>query len=173
MMILVTILVSSSVLCLFFYFTDNQRKNDNGNVVLMTFGVFCSQGMNTLPKSMSAKIAIFMVLMTGLVLNASYSANLTSFLFVKKVQVPFTDLKSLYHETDFSVGSVSGSSWQAHVKNHAEESIVDWFNLLESRIKAVNYVPEGIEQMMFDSSSFSFFAARLSPSFRGIFMISN
>ena len=108
--------------------------------------------MNTLPKSMSAKIAILMVLMTGLVLNASYSANLTSFLFVKKVQVPFTDLKSLYHETDFSVGSVSGSSWQAYVKNHAEESILGWFNLLESRIKTVNSVPEGIEQMMSDDN---------------------
>ena len=148
-MILVTILISGVMACLFFHFTcSNQEPVDNSMVIFMTFGMFCNQGIYILPNSMNAKLAIWWLLFAGLVLNASYSANLTSFLFVKKVKVPFTDLQSLASNTDYKVGSVAGSNWQAYLRDHTDASVK---KLYKSRYLSVNSVSEAVEKMLQDS----------------------
>lgn len=68
------------------------------------------------PKSASGRVFLLTFLVAGMVLNASFSANLMSTLSSKKIRFPFSDIDSLYRQTDFQVLSLFSSAFDEDFK---------------------------------------------------------
>ena len=62
----------------------------------------------------SAKTLKITILFTAIVIVTAYSANLTSHLSIKTLDLPFHDMESLYYKTNFRIGSVGDSSYEVH-----------------------------------------------------------
>ena len=60
-------------------------------------------GASNEPVRNSTRIAFLVVIILSMVLYNSYAAFLTSFLAVKKVELPFKSLEEMYYNTDFKV----------------------------------------------------------------------
>lgn len=79
-----------------------------GMMFMYPIRMLCSQGSEQNASCLPTRIVLIISLTASLVLNASYSANLTSYLFNKKVPVPFTNLEDL-KETSYLFGTIDGS----------------------------------------------------------------
>ena len=66
------------------------------------------------PESTATRIAFLTTFVGGLLLYASYSASLTSFLAIVQVAYPFVDLSSLYYQSDYKIGSVGGTAMDTY-----------------------------------------------------------
>ena len=63
------------------------------------------------PHRGATRVAMFSILLAMVVLFASYSASMTSVLSVFKLTMPFTDLPSMYRDTDYKIGSVKNTAF--------------------------------------------------------------
>ena len=79
--------------------------------ILISIGLLCSQGNTYEIPKLSAKIVLLVILVCSLVLNASYSANLTSLLYAKKLVLPFRDQESLFYESKYDIGTVRDTTY--------------------------------------------------------------
>ena len=68
------------------------------------------------PENTATRIAFLTTFVGGLLLYASYSASLTSFLAIVQVAYPFVDLSSLYYQSDYKIGSVGGTAMDNYFK---------------------------------------------------------
>ena len=84
-------------------YVDIEYPNNFGiNVALfLSFSSLFQKGTDFEPKRFSTRIATITIFFATLVVFASYSASLTSFLAVFKISLPFTDLESLYYRTNY------------------------------------------------------------------------
>ena len=62
------------------------------------------------PENTATRIAFLTTFVGGLLLYASYSASLTSFLAIVQVAYPFVDLSSLYYQSDYKIGCIGGTA---------------------------------------------------------------
>ena len=56
-------------------------------------------------------MAFFSSFAFGLIVYASYSASLTSFLAVFKLKMPFVGLRDMYENTAYRLGSLPGTAY--------------------------------------------------------------
>ncbi len=74
------------------------------------------QGTPEEPWKISSRIVFFSAFASSMVLYASYSASLTSFLAVKKYSLPFTDYKSFIEQSDYKIFQVPGAHYDDYYK---------------------------------------------------------
>lgn len=98
--------ITFNKLCAYF---ESRSSDDIGMVFMFPMRMLCCQGSEQDASSLSTRIILIISLAASLIINASYSANLTSFLFNKKISVPFSSLKDLKENTMYNFGTVDGS----------------------------------------------------------------
>ena len=80
---------------------------DLGSSVMISVHGLLLQGAPDEPSRCSLRIAFLTVFLAGVILQASYSSCLISFLAVKVMQLPFTDEETLL-SSDFKIVTVPG-----------------------------------------------------------------
>lgn len=97
------------------FMDDYQGFDVKESFVTALHGTFC-QGAPKEPGCISLKIIFETMFLLGFILCSAYSACLTSFLAVKKIQLPFTDLKGLF-DTPYRIIGVKGIifTWEYEV----------------------------------------------------------
>ena len=76
------------------------KSSDNVHVVL--------QGAEHTPDFLSTRIIFAMIFFGCVIIFQNFSASYTSFLAVITEKQPFTDLQTLYQDTDFTIGTPEG-----------------------------------------------------------------
>ena len=115
--ILVCILIMPMIRALFHYAAEKEFDLGHyGSLIFCTLTTLINHGYAIEPSKTSTKILLLLLLFSGIVLNASYSANLTSHLYGFKFKTPFGNLHQLYYDTDFKVGLISGNSLYEYFK---------------------------------------------------------
>lgn len=107
--ILVLFISLSLVFNKLYFGYENKSMVDVGMVFVFPIRMLCCQGTEQDTHSLATRTVLIISLVASLVINASYSANLTSYLFNKKVPVPFTSLGDLKNHTNYKFGTVDGS----------------------------------------------------------------
>ncbi len=87
-----------------------------GQAIMIQVHGLLSQGYHEDPKDCSRRIAFLMTFIVGQIGILTYSACLMSFLAIKEKSLPFHDMKSLYHQTNYRVLLLSGSSYIENFK---------------------------------------------------------
>ena len=95
---------------------ESKEPFDPGMTLIACITAIGSQGNYRDTQKCSTRIILLTMMTASLVLNTVYSANLTSVLFAKKVSKPFDSLHSLYHKTDFTIRTISSTSYAAKFK---------------------------------------------------------
>ncbi|KAJ4445619.1 hypothetical protein ANN_12301 [Periplaneta americana] len=80
------------------------------NCVIYVFGIFCQQGNEVTPRSWSCRIVYWMAYFTSMILLASYSGTLISFLTIKHNPLPFSDVTGLLQDKSYQVGMLRSYS---------------------------------------------------------------
>ncbi|XP_069704832.1 glutamate receptor U1-like [Periplaneta americana] len=68
------------------------------------FGVFCSQGADVTPISLSCRVVYLVSLLTAVILTQSYSAIIISYLSVEQFQLPFTNFQTFVDDNSYEFG---------------------------------------------------------------------
>ena len=144
---------------------DEGKNFDSLWATLMGISIICSQGNYPERYRYGVRILIISMLLGSLVLNAAYTADLVSVLFLKKVSKPFSNLNSLYHGTDLLIGTVGDAiyenffqvlqctvetKWNLRVNiisYSSQENIGVRRKLYDSRFFVTNTVSEGIQKV--------------------------
>ena len=131
---------------------DVEYPNSFGiNMALfLSFSSLFQQGIEYEPKRFSTRIATVTFFFTSLVVFVAYSASLTSFLAIFKVTLPFTDLETMYHGTNYKIGSI---------RNTAFDNIFKHGNDLDKKIfkdrqEYVGSVTEGLDKSNVEEFAF-------------------
>ena len=96
--------------------------------------VFLFIGATEDPENTATRIAFLTTFVGGLLLYASYSASLTSFLAIVQVAYPFVDLSSLYYQSDYKIGSIGGTAMDNYFSVVGYECNISYLQLLFSVI---------------------------------------
>ncbi len=116
----VSLVLTSLTLALFNWILRNNDEKDVGFSFPLCFviavGGLCAQGTPHEPKRVGSRIVFVILFLFGVVIVASYSASLTSFLAVQKIKMPFTDLESMYYETDYKIAFIRSSAAESFWK---------------------------------------------------------
>ncbi|XP_037779574.1 probable glutamate receptor [Penaeus monodon] len=80
------------------------------NVAFILFSCLVQQGSWILPTTGRAQAVLWMFWFTSVVLYASYTARLTSFLTVSSLRLPFTTLEEAVHLPEWKIGLQKGTS---------------------------------------------------------------
>ena len=144
------ILVSSVIISITYYihiyvsYEDIDYPNNFGiNMALfLSFASLCQQGIEYEAKRFSTRIATMTIFFATLVVFAAYSASLTSFLAIFKVEMPFSDLETMYYGTNYKIGSIRNTAFDNLFKagNDLDKKI------FEDRQDYVGSVDEGLEK---------------------------
>ena len=144
------ILISSVIISITYYvhifvsYEDVDYPNNFGiNMSLfLSFASLCQQGIEFEAKRFSTRVATITILFATLVVFAAYSASLTSFLAIFKVEMPFSDLETMYYETNYKIGSIRNTAFDNLFKagNELDKKI------FEDRQDFVGSVNEGLEK---------------------------
>ncbi|PSN34367.1 Ionotropic receptor 141 [Blattella germanica] len=92
-------------------YTGNEEANGPNtyslyNSSLYVFGIFCQQGHEISPRSWSCRIIYWMTYLTAIILLASYSGTLVSFLAVKHHPLPFNDIEGFLRDETYKTGMI-------------------------------------------------------------------
>ncbi len=106
--------ISAIAMAFIYFVTKNQNgltesKFDFSNSFFVAIHGLMLQGCPTEPAMLSTRIIFLAMFLSGIVLYVAYSACLTSFLAVKRFHLPFIDMHTLYHDSDYWIMSVKGS----------------------------------------------------------------
>ena len=110
------------LLSLTYYLGPEKEPFNLLNSSLIIWGSQIAQGSWLDPKCFSSKIIFFISFTFGVILYTSHSAKLISFLAVIKVTLPFTSIEEIF-QTDYAIGSVSGSAVLGSFLDGQENSI--------------------------------------------------
>ena len=154
----ITICVSSCCISITYYVSKHYSHFDieHPHDFELTFSFFMSiasmfqQGTEREPKRFSTRIATIAILFASLVVFAAYSASLTSFLAIFKVTLPFTDLPTMYHGTNFKIGSVKNTVFDTMFKTGSEFDK----KLFNERYEFVSNIKEGIQKSLDENYGF-------------------
>lgn len=106
---IVVLFISLSILFNYLHgHVENGSTLEAGMVFIYPIRLLCGQGIEQDAQKMATRTVLTISLAASLVINASYSANLTSHLFNKKIPVPFSNLDELKN-TSYKYGTVDGS----------------------------------------------------------------
>ena len=99
--------------------------------------------MDEEPKSPSRRTAFITIFLASVVVFAMYSAALTSFLAVFKLQMPFTNIQGLYLNSDYRIALQDETAMIQMLKNGQgiEKQIYD------ERLDKIKSLDEGIAKM--------------------------
>ena len=92
---------------------ESNKPFDPSMTMIACIAALVGQGNFRDTEKYSTRIILMTMLAGSLVLNAAYSANLTSVLFNKKVSKPFDSVHSLYYKTDYTIGTIGSTSHSA------------------------------------------------------------
>lgn len=99
------------------------------------------------PKLLSGRLILIMFLFGSLVLNASFSANLTSTLSLRRIQYPFTNIKSLQSQTNYKLMIVKGTAFEHHFQE--SNSLTARGQLLkQNRVEFENHYKDTIRKVL-------------------------
>ena len=133
-------------------YADVEYPNSFGiNMALfLSFSSLFQQGIEYEPKRLSTRVAAITIFFSTLVVFAAYSASLTSFLAIFKVSLPFTDLESMYHGTNYKIGSIRNTAFDNMFKqgNDLDKKIFKY------RQEYVGSVGEGLEKSNIEEFAF-------------------
>ena len=142
------------IMCLFAtYCVGVEQKINPGSFVLMNsfvtiWGSQIAQGSHLQPKSISTKLVFCTSFLLGVILLASYSAKLISFLAIVKVNIPFKTLEDVL-DSEYKFGSVHGSapldSFVQGPDNSVFREIADAI-ILKDKDNIVDTIEEGLEK---------------------------
>ena len=118
--------------------------------LFLSFVALFQQGIEFEPKRFSTRISVITILFATLVVFAAYSASLTSFLSVFKVSLPFKGIESMYHETNYKIGSVRNTAFDNMFRlgNELDRKIY------QERQEYVDSVGQGLEKSMNEEFAF-------------------
>ncbi|KAG7163119.1 Glutamate receptor ionotropic, kainate 4-like 1 [Homarus americanus] len=99
----------------FWFIVQQQRNEDphfnNGhNVIFIFFSCLVQQGSWILPTTGRAQGVLWMFWFSSVVLYASYTARLTSFLTVSSIRLPFSSLEQAVNTPGWKIGILKGTS---------------------------------------------------------------
>ena len=146
----------SVMLQIAYYFsrTKTNCERYSLNVLRTTFetmAVLTQQGSELIPIANSTRLTFITIYVISVIVFALYSASLTSFLLVIKLGQPFDDLETLYRDTDYKIGSVSGTLYPATWYQQGDE--------LEQRVYRERYeevpsIKAGLEKALTENYAF-------------------
>ena len=73
-------------------------------------------GMDIEAENFPSRVVLLTILSSTLLIFTAYSASLTSFLAVFKLSFPFVDFQTMYYQTDYVAGSLSGTAYELILK---------------------------------------------------------
>lgn len=153
MVVLLTVLILT-----FLHSFIETRSYDFPSIFVNAVGILTNQGCSQESNTITTKIILMTLLLSGLLFNAFYSAKLTSFLFVKKFEMPFEDYHTMYYKTNFKLGAVPGS---LHYSLLANAPVGSPANLMfQERLVNLKSPHEGY-QLLEKRSNFAFFWQKL------------
>ncbi|XP_068085959.1 probable glutamate receptor [Anabrus simplex] len=100
----VCVLVITCCLAIMYYLLSTEKTSSLHDTFFSVLGAFCSQGVGSFPLHMSLRLAVWVTLLTGLLVVASYGARVTSSLAVKTPVLPFNDLEGLLKDKSYGFG---------------------------------------------------------------------
>ncbi|PSN33461.1 Ionotropic receptor 146 [Blattella germanica] len=97
------------------------------DALFQIFGIFCQQGQEETPQTLSGHILCMTTYLTAVILPAAYSAALTSFLTVQHTEMPFTTLPGLLEIHSYQLGVIANSG-QLNYFDQAKEPLMKKLN---------------------------------------------
>ncbi|XP_069679125.1 glutamate receptor ionotropic, kainate glr-3-like [Periplaneta americana] len=91
--------------------------------LFIVFTVFTQQAPHPPLKPLSGSVAILTAQLTVLVLMAAYSGTLISFLTVRKIFMPFTDLAGFLKDGSYQLGVIEKTSEYDYFANNTDETM--------------------------------------------------
>ena len=106
------------------------------------YSSLCSKltGMDQEPNNLSSRMSFLAIFFTSLVVYAKYSAALTAFLAIKKLQMPFDNLLEMYLNTDYKIAFLDQTVLNERLKNG---DVVER-KLLAERFQPITSLDEGL-----------------------------
>ena len=145
------ILLTLSLLSTYVLGVEKKINTDNfslTNSFITIWGSQIAQGSHLQPKTASTRIVFCTSFVLGVILLASYSAKLISFLAVIKTNVPFQTLEDVLH-SEYQFGSVDGTAPLTNFINGPENSIFRKIGdniIMKDKNNIVNTIEEGLEK---------------------------
>ena len=90
------------------YLKEDHNFDLSLSAMVVIHGII-SQGAPYEPQKMSTRVVFLSIFLVGLIIYSSYSACLTSFLAVKRFNLPFIDAKSMMDKSDYKFLTVAGT----------------------------------------------------------------
>ncbi|KAG0717913.1 Glutamate receptor ionotropic, kainate 4 [Chionoecetes opilio] len=144
---------------------EDDHFSKGGNLVFILFSCLVQQGSWILPTTSRVQAVLWMFWVTSVVLYASYTAVLTSFLTVSTVTPPFTTLEEAVREPGWRIGILKGTAVPKILQRSKTPSYHEVYNRLVADPSLYCYSQEeGIQRMLTDSK-FSFFGDRHSVNY--------
>ncbi|XP_045616456.1 glutamate receptor ionotropic, kainate 4 [Procambarus clarkii] len=130
--VLLLAIMSLSFSIIVWYQSDEDPHFRNGcNVFFMLFSCLVQQGSWILPVTGRAQAVLWMFWFSSLVLYASYTARLTSFLTVSSIRLPFYSLEQAVNTPGWKIGLLRGTS----TSEELERSQEDYLQKIHNEIK--------------------------------------
>ncbi|XP_068085174.1 probable glutamate receptor [Anabrus simplex] len=89
--------------------------------LFLVISAICQQGMEETPQALSCRVAFIVIYFMALILLASYSAILISFLTIQRLSLPFTDLQGLIEDGSYQMGVLRNSTEHRFFMNTSDE----------------------------------------------------
>ncbi|XP_023708697.1 glutamate receptor ionotropic, delta-2 isoform X2 [Cryptotermes secundus] len=119
------------------------------------FSIFCQQGQDFTPKSISCRLVFLTAYLTAVILLSAYSAALISFLTKQSVVMPFRDLQGLLKDGTYRLGIMPDSAEYEMFENSASGYMHELFTkLIQHESSLLNTAEEGIKQVCLDKYAF-------------------
>ncbi|PSN42551.1 hypothetical protein C0J52_03834 [Blattella germanica] len=114
--------------------------------IFNVLGAICQQGQASTPLSANCRFVFIMSYILSLVLVCAYSATVISFLTVKDVNLPFSNLEELYMDDDFRLGVLNASAKFMKFQNAKTGILKDVYTkkLKPEELQLPNTVHEGL-----------------------------
>jgi len=130
------------------------------NAIWSSFAYYVSQGPDVLhPVSLSGRIAVGVWWFAVLIIGATYTANLASFLIVQRFQTPVQSVEDLARQTKIEYGIPGNGQTQTYFQTSSIPTYVTMWefmkstgNILKNSTEGINRVREGNFAFIFDSA---------------------
>ena len=147
----VTILLASSLMISITYYINKRESSYDVEYpnsfgfnmsIFLTLSALFQQGSVCEPKTSSTRVVAITIFFTTSLIFIAYTAALTSFLAIYKVNMPFWDLKTLYDDTNYKIGSIRNTVYDDVFKSGSELDK----KVFKDRYEFVDSVSEGLEK---------------------------
>ncbi|KAJ7372454.1 hypothetical protein OS493_018961 [Desmophyllum pertusum] len=127
------------------------------NAIWSSFAYYVSQGPDVLhPVSLSGRIAVGVWWFAVLIIGATYTANLASFLIVQRFQTPVQSVEDLARQTKIEYGIPGNGQTQTYFQTSSIPTYVTMWEFMKSSGTILNNSTEGINRVREGNFAFIF-----------------